>query len=104
MSPTSPVVPLPRSARDAIDGNSTLRQLLARRRQALDRFRVLAPLVPVELVERVTVGGLDAQRWTLLADGAASAAKLRQLLPRFEAVLRAKGLGEPPLVIRVRSR
>jgi hypothetical protein len=97
-------VPSPITARDAIDASDPLRQLLARRRQAQARFDVIAPLVPSELQDSVGVGGLDADRWTLLADGPAAAAKLRQLMPRFEAALRAAGLAQPPVAIRVRSR
>jgi hypothetical protein len=99
-----PLVPLPVSARDAIDASGPLRQLLARRREAQARFRVVGPLVPPDLRDSISVGGLDADRWTLLADGAAAAAKLRQLMPRFEAALRDAGLAQPPVAIRVRSR
>ena len=99
-----PVVPLPIPARDAIGASDPLQQLLARRREAQARLRVIGPLVPAELRDSVGVGGLDADRWTLLADGAAAAAKLRQLTPRFEAALRDAGLAQPPLAIRVRSR
>jgi hypothetical protein len=99
-----PVVPLPIAARDAMDANEALRQLLARRRQAEERFSVVGPLIPPDLRDHVCVGGLDADHWTLLADGAAAAAKLRQLVPRFESALRAAGLSQPPVTIRVRSR
>ncbi len=101
---SQPTVPLPIAARDAMDASDTLRQLLARRRQAEERFHVIGPLVPPDLRDRVCVGGLDADHWTLLADGAAAAAKLRQLVPRFESALRGAGLPKPPLAIRVRSR
>ena len=88
-------MPLPITARDAIDASNPLRQLLARRRQAEARFRVISPLVPAELRDYVGVG---------LAEGTSAAAKLRQLMPRFEAALREAGLAQPPVAIRVRSR
>ncbi len=104
MAQPTPVVPAALRADQAIDASDTLRSLLARRQQAQERFNVIRPLVPPDLLARVNIGGVDVDRWSLLVDDASAAAKLRQLVPRFEAALRTQGLAEPPLRIRVIPR
>lgn len=97
-------VPAPITAREAIDTSDMLRALMLRQRQSADRLRIISTVLPTELQSQVRAGGLDCDRWTLMADDSATAAKLRQLLPRLQAVLRTEGLAEPPVNIRVRPR
>jgi hypothetical protein len=97
-------VPAPITVRDAIDTSDMLRALMLRQRQSEDRLRVVCTVLSSELQCQVRAGGLDSDRWTLMADDSATAAKLRQLLPRLQAVLSAEGLAEPPVNIRVRPR
>jgi hypothetical protein len=47
---------------------------------------------------------LDEGSWVLLVAHAAAAAKVRQLLPDFEASLRTAGWPGPPIKIKVRPR
>jgi hypothetical protein len=47
---------------------------------------------------------LDEAGWQLLVDNAAMAAKLRQLLPAFEAQLAARGFSPAAIRIKVLPR
>lgn len=55
------------------------------------RLRVIEPLIPGLLRPYVQAGPLEGDAWCLLVASNAVAAKLRQLLPAFEAHLRTKG-------------
>lgn len=101
-----PSVPLPRHVRTAIDASDTLSALLARRALAQALWQRAMPLLPGTLVSAVTLGSIDDEHWTLLADHAAAAAKLRQLIPTLEASLAPSSaeanLGRRRIVVKVR--
>ncbi|HKX94111.1 MAG TPA: DciA family protein [Methylibium sp.] len=73
-------------------------------RQSNERFAVIAPLLPQALADHVRPGPVAEGQWALLADNAAVAAKLRQLLPRLEAALAATSAQRSAIRIRVQSR
>ena len=90
-SPPPPVTP------DALRIEQALRQSapLARLRQLMqesnDRFAAIRPGLPPAMAPHVKPGPVDETGWSLLAANAAVAAKLRQLQPRLEALLRERG-------------
>ncbi|MBK9135207.1 MAG: hypothetical protein IPM15_12950 [Betaproteobacteria bacterium] len=81
-----------------------LAALLARLAQSQARWAVVAAGLPAELAAAARPGPLDERAWTLLADHAAAAAKLRQHLPDIEAALAAHGWLAPAVRIKVRPR
>jgi hypothetical protein len=85
----------------ALDNSETLSSLLQRLRASQTRHAAIEPLLPAPLRPHVRPGALDETAWTLLADHAAAAAKLRQLAPELQAALAAAGWPEPPLRIKV---
>jgi hypothetical protein len=89
---------------EALDHSVPLGALLARVRASRERFECLRPLLPAPLVAAVRPGPLDDQGWTLLADGNAVAAKLRQCLPTLRAALQAAGLEVAELRVKVQPR
>ena len=99
MSPRSPLAGT-YALSDALDRHAPLAGLLQRARASRARYEAVAPLLAGGLRGAVRPGPLDEDGWTLLAAHGAAAAKLRQLLPRLEVVLRNAGF--EPLPIRVR--
>lgn len=88
----------------ALDRSEPLAGLLQRVRDSKARLNALNSLLPAALRAGIRSGPLDDEAWVLLVDNAASAAKLRQLLPALEAELRAQGWGKPPIKIQVLRR
>lgn len=86
--------------RTALDGSEPLANLTRRLQESRCRFEAIAPLLAQELRPHVQPGPVDETGWTLLADGSAVAAKLRQMLPSFSQAQAAARLA--PLPIRVR--
>lgn len=84
--------------------DAALASLLARRRASDARWALVAPVLPPELAAASAPGPIDEQAWTILADHAAAAAKLRHLRPQIEAELVRHGLGEPAVRIKLRLR
>ena len=87
--------------RQALDGSEPLSRLLARVQASRERLHAVTPLVPEEVRPLVQAGPLDDSGWTLLVANAAVAAKLRQLLPAFSAVLQAQALDVATIRIKV---
>jgi hypothetical protein len=92
-------VPAPTPVAQALREHSALSRLGERLEGSRRRMQLIAPALPGDLARSLQPGPLDDQGWTLLAANAAVAAKLRQLLPRLEAVLAQQGL---PSHIRVK--
>lgn len=69
----------------------TLARLAALTRDSSDRLKAIELLMPVGLRASVQAGPIDGGTWCLLVKNNAAAAKLRQLVPAFEAHLRSKG-------------
>jgi len=89
---------------DALGQSAPLALLLRRARESRERFDAISPLLPPGLREAVRAGPLDDEGWSLLAAHGAAAAKLRQLLPRLEDALSAKGWQGTPIKVRVQPR
>lgn len=91
MPPKPSSVPLAQPLREALAANASLARLSQRIRESAARYEAVCDSLPEPLRAHVKPGPLDDEGWSLLAANAAVAAKLRQLLPRLEAVLKAKG-------------
>ncbi len=100
--PTPAPVSLPMS--DALDRSEPLARLLQRLRESQARFDAVRGVLPAGLRDSVRPGPVDEEGWALLADHGAAAAKLRQLLPRIEMALRAKGWQGIAIRVRVQPR
>lgn len=88
----------------ALRNNETLGSLLQRLQASQQRMACIAPLLPAALRSSVQAGPLDETGWALLVANAASAAKLRQMLPELSAELQARGWPELPIRLRVQAR
>ena len=88
---------------EALQRSAPLAVLRARLQDSADRFEAIRPALPGALARHVQPGPVDEEGWSLLAANAAVAAKLRQLKPRLEAVLRDQGWQVSAIRIRVQS-
>ncbi|GAB4039446.1 MAG: hypothetical protein Fur0014_09140 [Rubrivivax sp.] len=86
---------------EALAQSSPLASLLERVRESQARLEALRPLLPPGLAEQVRPGPLDETGWTLLVPGGGAAAKLRQCLPRLQQALRARGMAEAVIRVKV---
>jgi hypothetical protein len=89
---------------DALARSAPLHQLQARLRDSNARFAAILSLLPATLAPHVQPGPVDEAGWSLLAANAPVAAKLRQLQPRLEDVLRQRGWQVSAIRIKVQSR
>jgi len=85
----------------ALDGSVPLSRLLARVRESRERFAAISALVSPALLEQMRPGPLDEEGWSLLVANGAAAAKLRQMLPRLQETLAARGWPGPPIRVKV---
>ena len=85
-------VPDPMPVAQALRSHEGLVRLGERLEASRRRLRVIAPALPGNLLSGLQAGPLDEEGWSLLAANASVAAKLRQLLPRLEALLAQAGL------------
>jgi len=85
---------------DALQASEPLARLAERLKDSKRRFECIEALLPRPLAGLAKPGPVDAHGWTLLALTPAAAAKLRQLVPLFEAQLATGGF--LPLPIRVK--
>ncbi|MFT4190068.1 MAG: hypothetical protein QM617_00920 [Comamonas sp.] len=92
----------PLSIQQAMSHAPGLARLAELAQASSGRLRLIEPLIPPMLRPHVQAGPLDGEAWCLLVSSNAVAAKLRQLLPAFEAHLRSKGW--PCSAIRLRVR
>lgn len=100
-----PAVPAALPMAEALARSGPLQDLMNRLRAAEARVAVVRALLPPALAERVQPGPLEADgSWSLIAPNPAAAAKLRQWLPTLAAALKARGLGEGAVAVRVGGR
>ena len=78
-----------------------LTRLVDRLRESDAMLATVLPLLPTGLAASVRAGPLDETGWSLLGANAAVAAKLRQLVPRFEERLRERGHAVVAIRIKV---
>lgn len=86
-----------------VDGAPTLAHLSALARDAQQRLRAIAPLLPMSLRHVVQSGAIEDDTWCLLVPNSAVAAKLRQTLPALCAHLRTQGWHVNTIRIKVAS-
>jgi hypothetical protein len=98
-----PVTPNAMRIQDALSRSAPLVQLTELMRESNARFEAIRDALPATLAAHCKPGPLDAEGWSLLAANAAVAAKLRQLRPRLEDALQAKGWQVTSIRIRVHS-
>ena len=67
------------------------------------RFEAIRPALPAAMTAHVRPGPVDDAGWSLLAANASVAAKLRQLQPRLEEVLRERGWQVSAIRVKVQS-
>ncbi len=80
-----------------------LAQLMALTRESSERLRSITPLMPPMLRAAVQAGPIEGDCWCLLVSSNAAAAKVRQLLPAFEAHLRTHGRQVNRIRIRIQK-
>jgi len=90
--------------RQALDHSTPLAELMARVQASKARWAAVGPALPEALRAVVRPGPLDDKGWTLLAEGSAAAAKLRQCLPGLQAVLQRDGSAPLPLRVKVQPQ
>jgi hypothetical protein len=98
-----PLVPDSLTVAEALKRSTPLAQLRARLQDSKDRFDAIRPALPDMLARSVAPGPVDEEGWALLAANASVAAKLRQLKPRLEDILRQRGWQVSSIRIRVQS-
>lgn len=77
-----------------------LQQLM---RESDARFEAIRSSLPAAMAAHVKPGPLDDAGWSLLAANASVAAKLRQLQPRLEDVLRERGWQVSTIRVKVQA-
>lgn len=85
----------------ALDRSAPLTRLLQQVQASKDCLAAIVPTLPEGLRLQLSAGPLDEGGWTLLAANTAAAAKLRQMLPTLETLLREKALPGIPIRIKV---
>jgi hypothetical protein len=87
----------------ALAQSEPLARLRAQMQASSANFDTIRPLLPASLVPHVKAGPIDDDAWTLLADNASVAAKLRQVLPRLEAELLKRDGKRSAIRLKVQS-
>lgn len=75
----------------AAEGSSTLAKLAELARESAERLKAVELLIPETLRPTIKAGPIDGATWCLLVEGNAAAAKLRQILPALQTLLRDRG-------------
>ena len=87
----------------ALEQSVPLARLQELIRESNARFEAIRPHLPGALAAHIKPGPLDDTGWSLLAANASVAAKLRQLQPRLEDVLRDRGWKVSSIRVKVQS-
>ena len=88
---------------DALAQSAPLAHLRSLLRMSAENFASIRAVLPPALLPHVKPGPVDSDGWTVLADNVAVSAKLRQLLPRFEAALLQRDGKRTAIRVRVQS-
>ncbi|GAO20513.1 hypothetical protein ALISP_0333 [Alicycliphilus sp. B1] len=81
------------SLHQATQESPTLARLTALTRDSSERLKAIDALIPPMLRPAIQAGPIEGDCWCLLVSSNAAAAKVRQLLPAFQAHLRSPGVG-----------
>ena len=98
-----PVTPDTLRIEQVLQQSAPLVRLQQLMRDSNARFEAIRPSLPALLAPHVRPGPVDDTGWSLLAANAAVAAKLRQLQPRLEDVLRERGWEVSSIRVKVQS-
>lgn len=96
-------VPRATPIHDVLGRIAPLNSLRERIDDSRRRLAAVSPVLTAGLYAHVSAGPVDDTGWTLLAASPSVAAKLRQLLPRLEAALRAAGWANCTVRVKVRG-
>jgi hypothetical protein len=88
---------------EALGRSAPLARLQQLLRESQARFDAVRTVLPAALASHVKPGPIDEHGWSLLVANASVAAKLRQLQPRLEDVLKARGWQVTAIRIKVQS-
>lgn len=86
----------------ASQNNSGLSRLMDISRESNARLQTITALIPPALRNDVAAGPIEDGVWCLLLTNNTTAAKLRQLLPAFEAHLRVNSLEVNSIRLKIR--
>jgi hypothetical protein len=89
------------SLMQASQANPGLARLMDLQRESTERLKAITALIPVNLRAGVQAGPFEDGTWCLLLTNTTTAAKMRQLLPAFEAHLRVSGLEVKTIRLKV---
>ena len=95
------MTPDARTIGDALRQSAPLVRLRALIDESNARYAAIRPALPAPLAQHVRPGPVDENGWSLLAANAAVGAKLRQLQPHLEELLRQGGWAEVTIRIKV---
>jgi len=98
-----PVTPDALRIEQALQQSAPLARLQGLLRDSNARFDAIRPSLPAAMALHVKPGPVDEAGWSLLAANASVAAKLRQLQPRLEEVLRERGWEVSAIRVKVQS-
>ncbi|MEQ1686672.1 MAG: DciA family protein [Burkholderiaceae bacterium] len=99
----TPVTPNALRIEEALQRSAPLARLAQLMQDSNARFSAIRPCLPAALAPHVKPGPVDETGWSLLAANASVAAKLRQLQPRLEEVLRERGWQVNAVRVKVQS-
>jgi hypothetical protein len=98
-----PVTPNALGIDQALEQSAPLARLRQLMLDSNARFEAIRPGLPGALASNVKPGPVDETGWSLLAANASVAAKLRQLQPRLEEILRERGWQSNTIRVKVQS-
>ena len=98
-----PVTPDALRIEQALQQSAPLARLQSLMRDSKARFDAIRPGLPEALAPHIRPGPVDETGWSLLAANASVAAKLRQLQPRLEELLRERGWEVSAIRVKVQS-
>ena len=99
----APVTPDALRIEQALQQSAPLARLQLLMRDSNARFEAIRSTLPAAMAPHIKAGPIDDAGWSLLAANASVAAKLRQLQPRLEEVLRERGWQVSAIRVKVQS-
>ncbi len=88
---------------EALGRSAPLAKLQQLMRDSQARFEAVRPCLPAALAAHIKPGPVDEEGWSLLVANAAVGSKLRQLQPRLEDALKARGWQVTSIRIKVQT-